>query len=240
MLRIILLLTFISFSFISVELLNAGDDAKDCVIVLHGMARTKHSMNIIEETLRQDGYIVWNETYPSTKQKIEVSSVNHIKKGLDFCKQNNTLKINFVTHSLGGILVRYYLQDNSISNLSKIVMLSPPNKGSELADHLKDTKFYQWITGPAGQQLGTTSTSLPNRMDEINATVGIITGNKTNDPWFSPIIPGIDDGKVSVERAKLDEMTDFLVVESGHSFIMRKESVLKQIKYFLKNGKFDK
>ena len=240
MLQVIFLIIFFSLSFFPITHLNAGEDAKECVIVLHGMGRTKYSMEKIERIIKQDGYLVWNETYPSTKQKIEDSSINHIQKGLDFCKHNNTLKINFVTHSLGGILVRYYLQDNSISNISNIVMLSPPNKGSELADYLKDTKLFQWATGPAGQQLGTSNTSLPNSMEGINATVGIITGNKTNDPWFSPIIPGIDDGKISVERAKLDEMTDFLVVESGHTFIMRNNSVLKQIKHFLKNGKFEK
>jgi len=240
MLQVILFLIFISLSFISIDHVNAREDAKECVIVLHGLGRTKYSMNKIEKILKQDGYLVWNETYPSTKQRIEYSSVHHINKGLDFCQQNNTVKTNFVTHSLGGILIRYYLQDNSISNISTIVMLSPPNKGSELADYLKDTKLYQWATGPAGQQLGTTNNSLPNRMEEINAPVGIITGNRTYDPWFSTIIPGIDDGKVSVERARLDEMTDFLVVESGHTFIMRNNSVLRQIKYFLRNGKFDK
>ena len=115
-----------------------------------------------------------------------------------------------------------------------------PNKGSEVADYLKDTKLYQWVTGPAGQQLGTNSDSLPNRLEAIDATIGVITGKNTSDPWFSPLIPGKDDGKVSVESAKLDEMSDFLVVESGHTFIMRNRLVINQIKYFLKNGKFNK
>ncbi len=92
--------------------------------------------------------------------------------------------------------------------------------------------------GPAGQQLGTGSDSLPKNLKRIQGTIGIITGKKSSDPWFSPIIPGKDDGKVSVESAKLEEMSDFLVVESGHTFIMRKKFVLKQIIHFLKKGIF--
>jgi hypothetical protein len=77
-------------------------------------------------------------------------------------------------------------------------------------------------------------------MKAIDACVGIITGNKTFDPWFSPLIPGEDDGKVSVESAKLQEMSDFLVVGSSHAFIMRNTSVIDQIKYFLKYGTFER
>ena len=192
----------------------------ECVIVLHGMGRTKYAMRKVEQKLREDGYIVWNQSYPSTKKSIEDLSSEHISKGLKVCRRAGARKIHFVTHSLGGILVRYFLQDNTIENLDKIVMLSPPNKGSEIADNLRDLKVYQWMMGPAGQQLGTDTKSLPNTLDRIDATVGIITGKSSSDPWFSPFIPGEDDGKVSVQSAKLEEMTDFLVVEAGHTFIM--------------------
>ena len=211
---------------------------KECVIVLHGMGRTKYAMRKVEKELAGAGYTVWNRSYPSTQKLIEVLAVEHISKGLAFCRQAQAEKVHFVTHSLGGILVRYYLQENKIEKLDKIVMLSPPNSGSEVADSLKGLKLYQWITGPAGQQLGTGPDSLPNRLGRIDATVGIITGNCTLDPWFSPIIPGEDDGKVSVKSARLEEMADFLVVESGHTFIMSNSSVLEQIRYFLENGTF--
>ena len=211
---------------------------KECVIVLHGMGRTKYAMRGVEKELTDAGYRVWNESYPSTKEPIEKLSLEHISKGLGYCRRVGARKVHFVTHSLGGILVRYYLQDNTIDNLGNIVMLSPPNSGSEVADSLKDIKLYQWITGPAGQQLGTGADSLPNTLHRIDATVGIITGKSTSDPWFSPIIPGEDDGKVSVKSARLEEMSDFLVVEAGHTFIMSNRSVLEQICYFLKKGTF--
>jgi pimeloyl-ACP methyl ester carboxylesterase len=228
---------FIFFTLLSV---GASSEAGECVIILHGLGKSKYSMKSIERSLKKSGYITWNETYPSRKKRIEDLSVKHIDDGLHYCKAANASKVNFVTHSMGGILVRYYLQNYTIDNLGNIVMLSPPNKGSEVTDHLKDTLLYHWVTGPAGQQLGTTSDSLPNSLNEIEATIGVITGNRTLDPWFSPFIRGEDDGKVSVDRAKLDEMSDFLVVESGHTFIVRNSSVMHQIKYFLKNGKFDK
>ena len=217
---------------------SVAETKRECVIVIHGMGRTKNSMNRIEKSLVKDNYIVWNESYPSTSESIEKLAVEHIEKGLAFCNKSKVETIHFVTHSLGGIMVRYYLQDHKIDSLGKIVMLSPPNKGSEVADFLKDIYVYKLAMGPAGQQLGTDSNSLPKLMRSIDANVGIITGNKTLDPWFSPLIPGVDDGKVSVESAKLEEMSDFMVVESTHAFIMRNALVIDQIKYFLKHGIF--
>ena len=212
----------------------------ECVIVLHGMGRTRMSMGLIEEALKEAGYRVWNAGYPSRSAPIETLAVDAISKGLAYCRQPASRKIHFVTHSLGGILVRYYLQDHDISELGRIVMLSPPNHGSEVVDALHDNYFYQSVMGPAGLQIGTDEHSLPNALHSIPGDIGVITGNSTSDPWFSPLIPGEDDGKVSVERAKLDEMRDFLVVGNGHTFIMRDDVVIRQILYFLKNGNFDR
>ncbi len=238
-----LLIVFIMMFFITQNFLleySAAEPKKECVIILHGMGRTKNSMNRLEKSLVKDNYVVWNESYPSTAESIEKLAMDHIEKGLAFCNKAEAKTIHFVTHSLGGIMVRYYLQDNEIDNLGKIVMLSPPNKGSEVADFLKNIFVYKLVMGPAGQQLGTDSNSLPKSMRPIDANVGIIAGNKTLDPWFSPLIPGADDGKVSVESAKLEEMSDFMVVESTHAFIMRNAQVIDQIKYFLKHSKFKK
>ena len=211
-----------------------------CVIVLHGLGRTRLSMGLIGDALTEQGYRVWNASYPSRSAPVETLAVDAINKGLTFCRQPVSRKIHFVTHSLGGILVRYYLQDHDIGELGRIVMLSPPNRGSEVVDALHDNIFYQSAMGPAGLQIGTGKHSLPNQLQPISGEIGIITGSSSSDPWFSPIIPGDDDGKVSVESAKLDEMHDFLVVENGHTFIMRDTAVIRQILYFLKNGFFDR
>jgi hypothetical protein len=118
-------------------------------------------------------------------------------------------------------------------------MISPPNHGSEVSDLLKDYTIYQFILGPAAQQLGTDKDSLTEQLGPVKGEIGIITGVSSSNPW-SLIIPGDDDGKVSVESAKLDEMSDFLPVPNGHTFIMRDETVIKQILYFLREGTFNR
>ncbi len=208
------------------------------VILLHGLGRKAHSMTKIEKRLKDEGYGTLNCEYPSTKMDIEELARIHVSKAVNHCNRFAPEKIHFVTHSLGGILVRQYLQENALPNGGRVIMLSPPNKGSEVAERLKWSFLYKSITGPAGQQLGTGEDSIPNRLRPIDAEIGIITGNKSYDPWFSIGIPGEDDGKVSVKRAKLEEMNDFLVVKSPHAFIMQNPEVIDQIVFYLKNGKF--
>jgi triacylglycerol lipase len=217
-----------------------SSDTQECVIVLHGLGRTAWSMSRIEEALGNDNYHVWNEGYPSTSDNIEALSTTAVNEALQYCRANSASTIHFVTHSLGGILVRQYLQHNSIENLGRIVMLSPPNQGSEIADLLNDYSLYHLVLGPAAGQLGTGEDSLIRQLKPVKGEIGIITGDNSSDPWFSPVIPGEDDGKVSVESAKLDEMSDFITVDNGHTFIMRDDSVINQILYFLKHGKFNK
>ncbi len=210
----------------------------ECVILLHGLGRTAGSMSKIEDYLTQAGYQVWNKSYPSTTEEVKPLADAAITKGLDHCNSQRSEKIHFVTHSLGGILVRSYLQDNQLTQLGKIVMISPPNNGSEVVDMLGEYTLFQSIMGPAASQLGTQQDNVTTTLKPVSGIIGIITGNSTSDPWFSPFIPGEDDGKVSVESAKLKEMTDFLVVDNGHTFIMRSETVVLQVAHFLKHGKF--
>jgi len=213
-------------------------DRNECVILLHGLGRTEQSMAKIKTRLDKEGYQTVNYGYPSTEQNIRELADTHVSTAVNSCKKQSPDKIHFVTHSLGGILVRQYLQNHSIPNCGRVVMLSPPNKGSEIAEKLKDTFLYKSITGPAGQQLGTGKNSVPNTLPPIHIEVGIITGNRSFDPWFSFMIEGDDDGKVSVEHARLEEMNDFLVVDSAHAFIMRNPEVIDQIVFYLMNGNF--
>jgi triacylglycerol lipase len=232
------------FTFLALNIPAAADPTtmdhkEECVILLHGMARTTASMHKLEEYLSGKGYKTVNFAYPSTSESIERIAARHLPCAIASCKDGPVDKIHFVTHSLGGIIVRQYLQTNSLPEGSRLVMLAPPNQGTEVVDHLKDLFLYQWIDGPAGQELGTDPASTPNRLKPINIEVGIIAGDMTLNPILSSLIPGPDDGKVSVERAKLREMTDFLVVPSTHTFIMRNPSVMAQVYHFLVHGKFD-
>ncbi len=208
------------------------------VILLHGMARSKTSMGKLEKCLAGQGYSTINEGYPSTREPVEKIADKYLAAMVDKCRAAGAEKIHIVTHSLGGIVVRQYLQTQSLPKGSRIVMISPPNQGSELADAFRNLWIYKWINGPCGQVLGTEPESLPNSLKQVSGEIGVITGNRTLNPFFSWLIPGEDDGKVSVERAKLPEMTDFIVVPGSHSFIMNHPEVLKQVCFFLKTGRF--
>ena len=227
---------FLLFSTIA----TAEKSQSDCAILLHGMGRTSLSMSAIENALENQGYTVWNEGYPSLTESLEVFAKPMMETAITYCRDHKAESIHFVTHSLGGIIVRYYLQNHKIDKLGRIVMLAPPNKGSEVADGMKDGFLYQTFMGPNAQMLGTDNNSLPNRLKPIEGEIGIIAGAADGDPWFLPEIPGADDGKVAVERTKLAEMKDFLKVNSGHTFIMQDKEVIHQILYFLEYGYFNR
>lgn len=217
-----------------------ADKRPECVILLHGLARTENSMLKLERGLKKQGFHVVNMGYPSRHKKIQALSAETVSRAVSACNKAGASKIHFVTHSMGGILARYYLEKKPVPNLGRVVMLSPPNRGSEAVDALKDFKIFGWINGPAGRQLGTEKESLPNSIGPPDYDVGIITGDKTINPILSFLIPGEDDGKVSVERAKLAGMKDFLVVHKAHPFIMNDEDIIKQVVYFIRNGCFEK
>ena len=164
-----------------------------------------------------------------------------VERGLSRCARMQARTIHFVTHSMGGILVRYYLSRHRPENLGRVVMLSPPNQGSEAADHLRHTALYAWFNGPAGQQLVTGPGGLPEQLGPVDFPLGIITGNQHSffDAWLADVIPGTDDGKVSVERAKVEGMTDFLVLPYSHPFIMNADETIDQTLHFLRVGRFD-
>jgi len=219
-----------------------GGQEGACVILLHGLARTSGSMATLAETLSAAGYDVVNINYPSTKKPIEALAMTAVSEGIRECRQMGIKTIHFVSHSMGGLLVRYYLSRCRLPELGRTVMLSPPNQGSEVADRLKNTTLFRLVTGPAGQQLGTGEDGIARHLPPVDYPVGVITGEKAKffDKVFSDMIPGKDDGKVSVERAKVDGMDDFLSLPYGHTFIMDEDAVIYQVVHFLKNGKFQK
>lgn len=207
----------------------------ECVILLHGLARSASSMSAIEKSLTAEGYFVININYPSRDYSIEELAENVISEALLTCENR---RVNFVTHSMGGILVRQYLSMHNIQNLNKVVMLGPPNNGSEVVDKLCNTPGFSFINGDAGMQLGTGELSVPNKLGDANFNLGVIAGNKSVNWILSTLIPDKDDGKVSVESTKLDGMNDHIEMETTHPFMMRNEKVIEQVIYYLKTGSF--
>ncbi len=215
---------------------------EECVILLHGLGRTPRSMTVMAETLAAAGYRTVNMGYPSREATVEALAMQAIPAALDRCGRTDARSIHFVTHSMGALLVRYYLARQGLENLGRVVMLSPPNQGSEVCDRLRDNFFYRWYNGPAGQQLGTGSEDLPARLGPVHYPVGVITGNVHFffDGWLAQMIPGEDDGKVAVERTKVSGMTDFMVLPYAHPFIMDQEETIAQTTRFLRDGAFQK
>ncbi len=210
--------------------------AKECVVLLHGMARTDRSMDKMEIALKAEGYVVVNYGYPSTQFDIDTIAKEYLPQAVAQCEPK--LIVNFVTHSLGGIVLRKYLAENTLNNMGRVVMLGPPNKGSEVVDTLKHVPGFKFVNGPAGMQLGTGVASVPNSLGALNYPVGIIAGSATINPILSQMLPNPDDGKVSVESTKLEGMKDHLVVPVSHPFLMRNKDVIRQVKAFLKTGLF--
>lgn len=210
----------------------------DCVVLLHGLVRSSASLDRLADYLTAAGYSTENWSYPSRKKPIEQLALEAVPAAAARCRERGAERVHFVTHSMGGLLVRYYLSRQSIDGLGRVVMISPPNRGSRLADIWAGVPGYRTLNGPAGYQLLTSPGSLPLSLGPADFDVGVIAGTNTTNPVFSLMIPGRDDGKVAVARTRLDGMRDFLVVPAAHSLIMRDATVMEQTAFFLKHGRF--
>jgi len=224
----------------SLEIPTSETTLSECVILLHGLGRTSDSMEEMQDHLIDAGFHTVNVDYPSREKTIEQLASEYIPPAIEKCSAYNPRKIHFVTHSLGGLIVRMALKDSKPLKMGRVVMLSPPNKGSEVVDELKDRWYFSWYNGPAGLQLSTAKDSVPNQLGPVNYPVGVITGNTQAffDYWLVPFFQGSNDGKVSVERSKVEGMKDFVVVQESHPFIMNSEIVQLETIQFLKEGTF--
>jgi len=214
---------------------SASVYADECTIFVHGLGRTSNSLSFISREVNKLGHLVVNKTYPSRHYTIEKLSLDHLPKWVELCKGLD--KINFVTHSMGGIMVRYYLEKiNKPENLGKVVMMAPPNHGSELVD--KYGGFSSLVLGPANHQLGTSPKSLPNKLGPADYTLGIIAGTKTANPLSYLIFDQPNDGKVTVESSKLEGMADHIVLPYTHTFMMERREVAESVISFLNKAAF--
>ena len=217
---------------------SRADDSSECVVLLHGLNRSWRAMQPMAEALRNAGFSTANVDYPSQAGSVEVLAPLAVETGLQECRRAGATRIHFVTHSIGGILLRYAHQQSPIPDLGRVVMLAPPNHGSEVIDITRNWPTTLIFAGEAGMQLGTDENSIPAQLGPVDFELGVIAGTGSINPVMSAMLPSPDDGKVSVASTQVAGMDDFLVVQHSHHYIINSETAIRNTVAFLRTGLF--
>lgn len=223
---------------VQVTMREASTPSERCVVLLHGLARTSGSMNKLSNALNEAGWSTANVDYPSREHPIAVLAPAAVGQGVAACRSLGATKIDAVTHSLGGILMRHYLNQESIEEFNRLVMLGPPNHGSEVVDNLGDVPGFAAFNGPAGLELGTEASSVPNTLGPIPVDVGIVAGTTSINLVLSNFLPNPDDGKVSATSARLEGMCAMILIPVAHPFLMTDDAAIANVLEYLTHGKF--
>jgi len=195
-------------------------------------------MRPMAKSLQEAGFTTANVDYPSQLGPVEEIAPLAVGTGLMECRTAGAERIHFVTHSIGGILLRYEYEREPIADLGRVVMLGPPNKGSEVVDFTQGWPGMSVFGGAAGLQLGTDDNSIPSRLGPVDFELGVIAGTGTINPFMSVMLPDADDGKVTVAATRVVGMDDFLIVGRSHRYITRSDIVFRNTESFLKTGRF--
>jgi hypothetical protein len=206
----------------------------EMVFLLHGIGKGKYDMAALARRLRREGYAVVNWGYPST----ELSLADLADKLAEQVERFPNYKIHFVTHSMGGIVVRTYFSRHTLQNPGRLVMIAPPSQGAELAQFFGNWPIYQYLMGPAGQELrpGDAGKCIAAGIPPVE--FGIIAGGTGTRIGINPLLPGDNDGTVTLESTKLEGAQDFAVVPYPHPVIQMMPKTIDLTIRFLNDGRF--
>ena len=224
---------------------NIEKTDKDIVILMHGIYSKLDNLEYIEKKLEENGYSGVNIQYPTTKDEIQDIAKKYIEpeiekkiKVLDeinkkrLSENKKKLKINFVVHSMGSVVLRYQLQENTFEELGKVVFLSPPSHGSSMAGNFF-TELLSPYLGKAIKQINVQKDSFVNQLKEPDYNCYVMVGNRANNPLYSVITDGESDGAVPVKSAKLENCKFKIIDGESHSSILKSDKVMQEIlKYF--------
>ena len=215
---------------------GAAAAVEGTVVLLHGLGRSENNMRILEWRLEARGYRVCNVGYDTRVATIE-DAADEVARAIAVCEPGIG-PVHFVTHSLGGLVLRALLPRYPDLRPGRAVMLAPPNHGSEIADRLRDLGWLTAVMGPLAAQLGTRPEDLPKRLPVPSIPFGVIAG----DDWINPAgplwLPSPHDGTVSVESTRLEGMRDHIVLPYTHTFIVAAGPVADEVDTFLRRGRF--
>lgn len=213
-------------------------DNRPCVVLLHGVAMSGWTMRPIARALEREGYRVLNVSYPSRRVPLEQLATDFLPRELEKRGAFAAPRLDFVTHSMGGIVLRLYLRDRRPANLGRVVMLGPPNHGSPAADRAAQRGWMRGIMGVNMPRLGTGADGIVRTLGPADFDVGVIAGSSLLNPLFKRDMPGVHDGVVTTESAKLEGMRDFRVVPHSHTVMLWRRDVIDDVRAFLRDGKF--
>ena len=213
----------------------------ETVVLLHGFAMGCWAMWPIARALRAEGYRVVNLTYPSRRLPMEELAGDWLPRRLRAAGIGEAAPLHFVSHSMGGLFIRFYLRDHPSALVGRTVMIAPPNAGSEVVDHLRASAFFRWFAGRNGQRLGTGPGSLAGSLGPWPATagpLGVIAGDHSLNPVFGRWLGGPNDGKVSLRSTRLEGMSAYCILPHSHTWLCWRGDTIAQVLEFLRTGRF--
>lgn len=219
---------------------SAVERRRECVILLHGLFRTYRAMLPLQWHLDSLGYSTVNRSYASLSYSIEDLAQKAVPGGIQACHEMGVQRIHFVTHSLGGIVLRQFTSSRSVPGLERVVMLGPPNQGSQVADYAHSLDFLTSLAPRAIAELGTGVDSVPLRLGPVTFELGVIAGTLREENWMPGFPDELSDGTVSVAETMVPGMTDFLQMSTSHTFMIWNRQVMNQVVYFLAHGAFQR